>query len=322
MPLFDLPLDELEKYKPERNEPVDYESFWKDSISSSRQFELDAHFTEIQSPLQTLQVFDLEFSGFRGQRIKGWFLRPQNSTLRLPCIIEYLGYGDGRGFPIDHLLWASLGYCHLVMDSRGQGSNGFPGDTPDWMDTPDGSQYPGFVTRGILNPADYYYRRLFTDAVLAVDAAGSSSMVDPNRIFVSGRSQGGGIALAVTGLAPNIRAALIDVPFNCHYRRATEISDRMPYQEIALYCKTHRDQVERVFQTLSYFDGMNFAAHASAPALFSTGLMDVICPPSTIYAAFNHYAGPKEICAYPFNEHDAGLSFQTRKQIEFIHRYV
>ncbi len=80
-----------------------------------------------------------------------------------------------------------------------------------------------------------------------------------------------------------------DVPFLCHYRRATEIMDTFPYNEIGNYCKTHRDKVETVFRTLSYFDGVNFAARAKAQALFSVGLMDMVCPPSTVYAAYNHY---------------------------------
>ncbi|MFJ6677320.1 acetylxylan esterase [Actinosynnema sp. NPDC091369] len=45
------------------------------------------------------------------------------------------------------------------------------------------------------------------------------------------------------------------------------------------------------FATLAYFDGVHFAQRATAPALFSVGLMDPIRPPSTVYAAFNHYAG-------------------------------
>ncbi|MER3443975.1 MAG: acetylxylan esterase, partial [Meiothermus sp.] len=68
-----------------------------------------------------------------------------------------------------------------------------------------------------------------------------------------------------------------------------------PYNEIAAFCRVHRDKVGQVFATLAYFDGVNFAARATAPALFSVGLMDDVCPPSTVYAAYNHYAGPKEI---------------------------
>ena len=44
-------------------------------------------------------------------------------------------------------------------------------------------------------------------------------------------------------------------------------------------------------RTLSYFDGVSFARRAAAPALFSVGLMDMVCPPSTVYAAFNASRG-------------------------------
>ena len=109
-----------------------------------------------------------------------------------------------------------------------------------------------------------------------------------------------------------------DVPFLCHYRRATEITDANPYYEIARYCKVHRDRVEAVFQTLSYFDGVNFAARAQAPALFSVGLMDDVCPPSTVYAAYNHYDGPKQIRVYRYNQHEGGGTFQNQEKIRFL----
>ena len=109
-----------------------------------------------------------------------------------------------------------------------------------------------------------------------------------------------------------------DVPFLCHYRHATELTERDPYNEITRYCATHRDQVEAVFHTLSYFDGVNFASRAKAKALFSVGLMDDICPPSTVYAAYNHYSGDKEIAVYNYNNHEGGGPFQLRKQAEFL----
>ena len=93
--------------------------------------------------------------------------------------------------------------------------------------------------------------------------------------------------------------------------RATQIVDTYPYQEIVIFCKIHRDRIDDVFRTLSYFDGMNFAARATAPALFSTALMDDICPPSTVFAAYNHYAGQKDIRVYPFNKHEGGAMSMT-----------
>ncbi len=156
----------------------------------------------------------------------------------------------------------------------------------------------------------------------AVEAAQSHPEVDAARIILAGGSQGGGISLAVAGLATahltGVRACLPDVPFLCHYRRATEIIDTHPYQEIVRFCKVHRNEVERVFETLSYFDGVNFAARATAPALFSVGLMDDICPPSTVYAAYNNYRGDKQMRIWPYNNHEGGATFQLREQIAFL----
>jgi cephalosporin-C deacetylase len=56
------------------------------------------------------------------------------------------------------------------------------------------------------------------------------------------------------------------------------------------------------------------------PALFSTGLMDDTCPPSTVFAAYNHYAGPKEIKVWPYNQHEGGESFQAVEKLAFLNR--
>jgi cephalosporin-C deacetylase len=137
-------------------------------------------------------------------------------------------------------------------------------------------------------------------------------------VAVNGGSQGGGIALAVAGLVGDLAAALIDVPFLCHFRRATTITDADPYGEIVRFCKVHRDKVATVFNTLDTFDGVNFAARANAPALFSVGLMDDVCPPSTVFAAYNHYAGPKGMRVWPFNRHEGGEGFQTEEKLKFL----
>jgi cephalosporin-C deacetylase len=53
--------------------------------------------------------------------------------------------------------------------------------------------------------------------------------------------------------------------------------------------------------------------------LFSVGLLDVICPPSTVYAAYNHDAGPKSVDVYEFNDHEGGESFHARARLRFPH---
>jgi cephalosporin-C deacetylase len=237
--------------------------------------------------------------------------------------VEYVGYGGGRGLPHERNLWAAAGYAHLVMDTRGQGSSWSVGETAD-PQAVGGPAHPGFMSQGILDPETYYYRRVYVDAVRAVEAVRSHPSVDPGRVAVTGGSQGGGISLAVAGLAGldsdpvPLCGVAADVPFLCDFRRATTLVDTDPYGEIGRYLKTHRDHVEQAFRTLSYFDAAILGRRATAPALFSVGLMDDTCPPSTVYAAYNAYGGQKEIREYAFNEHEGGQGFHDIERMRWF----
>ena len=318
MAFFDLPLDQLKTYFPTREEPADFDSFWQSTLNEGRAHPLNATFERVDYGLVAQETFDVTFAGFGGQPVKGWLILPKQRAGKLPCVVEYIGYGGGRSFAIDWLLWASAGYAHFVMDTRGQGSSWSKGDTPDLYAEGGNPSMPGSMTQGVLDPKHYYYRRVFTDAVRAIDAARSHPDVDASQIAVTGGSQGGGITIAAAGLVPDVIAAMPDVPFLCHYRRATEIVDTYPYKEIAEYCHVHRDKVDAVFNTLSYFDGVNLASRAKAKSLFSVGLMDQVCPPSTVYAAYNHWAGEKDIKVYPYNGHEGGGSYQMVDKVKFL----
>ncbi len=318
MPLFDLPLEQLQTYLPPRDEPSDFDSFWATTLEQARAFPLNTRFDLIDQGIRQFDTYDVTFNGYGGQPIKAWFILPKNTTTPLPCVVEYLGYGGGRAFSFNHLHFPAAGYATLLMDTRGQGSVWSNGDTPD--NVPDGGNpfYPGFMTQGILDKNSYYYRRVMTDAVRAIEAARSHDLVDASKIAVAGVSQGGGLTLAAAGLMPDVALAMPDVPFLCGYRRATTIIGSAPYSEISNFLKTHRDKIETIYTTLSYFDGINFAVRAQAKALFSVGLMDEICPPSTVYAAYNYYAGAKEIHVYPFNNHEGGGSYQRLEHYRFL----
>ena len=318
MAFFDMSLPELESYNPARTEPADFDDFWARTLADTRAHALNATFTPVDYGLSQLETYDVVYAGYGGQPVHGWLNIPRHRSGPLPAVVQYLGYGGGRGIPVNWLEFASAGYAHFVMDTRGQGSAWLQGDTPDPELEGGNPQHPGFMTRGILKPETYYYRRVFTDAVRAVEAVRSHADVDAARVAVTGGSQGGGISLAVAALLPDLQMVMPDVPFLCHYRRATQIVDSLPYNEISRYLKVHRSRIEQVFANLAYFDGVNFAARASAPALFSVGLMDMTCPPSTVYAAYNAYAGDKRIDVYEYNNHEGGEVFQVLNKIRAL----
>ena len=317
MPRFDLSADELRTFRPEVTEPSDFDDFWEGTLAESRALSGPIRLTRVDSPLQAVEVYDVTFSGFAGDSVGGWLLLPAEASEPLPTVVEFNGYGGGRGLPHERLGWVASGYAYFNMDTRGQGSgSGSGGVTPDPHGA--GPSTPGFMTRGIEAPRDYYYRRVYTDAVLAIDALRTLERVDSARVAVCGGSQGGGIAIAAAGLANGLIAAMPDVPFLCHFERAVGMTGRDPYQEIVRYLAVHRDAGEQVFRTLSYFDGVNFARRATAPALFSVALLDPVCPPSTVYAARNAWGGVADIVDYPFNEHEGGQGRQWEKQAAFL----
>lgn len=197
MALFDLPLEELERYRPALDEPDDFDAFWLETLSEQGDFAPTATFEPVHNRLATIDTYDVTFAGYGGHPIRGWLQLPVTRTGPLPAVVEYLGYGSGRGVPHEKRLWACAGYAHFVMDTRGQGA-----ETPDPDPASGDIASPGFLTRGVLDPRRYFYRRLYTDAVRAVAAVRTHPAVDPTRVAVTGTSQGGGIALAAGAWSP------------------------------------------------------------------------------------------------------------------------
>lgn len=330
---FDLPLDALREYAPSIAIPPDFDAFWRQTLEeTARCAPLSAEFIDLPDPAYRLvRVQDVSFSGFGGARVRGWMIVPADSAFamentlagpeRLPCLVSFVGYGGGRSLPIDHLAPAVAGMAHFVMDTRGQGAGWSMGDTPD--DVGSGPAHTGFLTRGIESPQTYYYRRVFTDAARAVEAAAAHPLVNPARIAVGGASQGGAIAIAAAALASQHVAALVaDVPFLCHVRRAATLTDQPPYSELAAYARAQRERTDRAFQTLAYFDCANLVTRVRAPSLWSAALMDMVCPPSTVFAAFNRAPGAKEMCVYEFNGHEGGGALHAVRRLRWLQQQL
>ncbi|MCI9889462.1 acetylxylan esterase [Micrococcales bacterium 31B] len=319
MPRFDLPLDQLRTREPDATVPADFDAFWSATLAASRVGALAPIATPHPQPLPHVDVHDVEFPGFGGEPVRAWLVRPAGTTSPLPGIVEFVGYGRGRGLFHERLHWPAAGFAQLIVDTRGQGSTyGTGGATPD----PHGSApaTPGFLTRGILDPADYYYRRVFTDAARAVDALRLLPGVDGQRIAVTGNSQGGLLAIAAAALGEGVAACLPSAPILCDTPRVIGLTGQDPHAEIERYLAVHRDPAiaETLFRTLSYFDGANLATRASAPALFSCGHCDTIAPPSGVYAAYRRWGGDAEMIDYPWNHHEGGEGLHWLRQIEWL----
>ncbi len=176
------------------------------------------------------------------------------------------------------------------------------------------------MTRGIGRPEDYYYTRLFTDAAMAVDAA--RELTGAPRVAVSGSSQGGGLALATAALVPDqVAVCHADVPFLCDIQHAITLAPEAPYTEVPEFLAHQLDLIPAALDTLRYVDCALLARRITARCLLSVGLMDTICPPSTVFAAYNEITAAKDISVHPFTGHEvpaAHVERQLRHFREFL----
>lgn len=307
MPSIDMPLDQMRQYKPSLYREEDFQSFWETTIADAAAQPLNAELIPYDLPGRRVQCYAVRFDGFDGGsaarnpngggRIAGWYLRPAAAG-KYPGLCVYHGY-SGRGTrPLDLLAIASQGVCVLSMDCRGQN-----GQSQDVSVAPEGHQL-GWMTKGIRDPNHYYFRYVFADAVRALELLARRDEVDESRLAITGISQGGGITLAVAALSERPILAMPDVPYLCDYRRAVQIAPAGPYQEISNFLKQFPALYDQSVRTLSYHDNMNLAPWIRCRTVILNCLWDDICPPSTIYAAYNHITAEKQMEVYPFHKHE------------------
>jgi cephalosporin-C deacetylase len=119
MPCLDLPLDQLRAYRPALEPPADLAAFWSATLGDARTHDLAATFTPVATGLTLIDTFDVTFAAFGGDPIRAWLRVPAGATRPVPAVVQFVGYGGGRGLAHQDLLWPVAGYAFLIMDTRG-----------------------------------------------------------------------------------------------------------------------------------------------------------------------------------------------------------
>lgn len=297
MAIFDLSLEELKRYNPPQTKQPDFDDFWKETLEEASQQPLNPVLEPVDYPVPEIQAFAARYNGWQGAAIAAWYLTPWSDEQH-PALVFYHGYQNSKVGIYTYLPWVLQGYAVLAVDVRGQ-----PGGSVDTAAYSTGHA-KGWMTKGILDEREYYYRGVYVDSVRALDFLATRQEIDMDKVGLTGFSQGGGLSLAVAALDDRPALTMPGMPFLCHFERPLEISRKYPYWEFADYIRHHPTRSERLFRTLSYFDNLNLADWITCPALFNVGLIDEICPPSTIFAVYNRLAAPKNIAIFPYHEHE------------------
>jgi cephalosporin-C deacetylase-like acetyl esterase len=143
----------------------------------------------------------------------------------------------------------------------------------------------------------YFYKRVYLGCVRAVDFLFSLPQFDGEKLAVTGGSQGGALTIMTAGLDPRVKwlapiyPALCDLTGYLHGRAGgwPHMFDKSNY---AFNAK--EDKIE----TSKYYDVVNFARQIKVPGLYSWGFNDVVCPPTSMYSAYNVVTAPKALLLY------------------------
>jgi len=297
MPVFEMPLEQLEIYEGRNPRPVDFDSYWERALAEMRALDPRVELAPASFQAPFAECFDLFFTGVGGARIHAKYLRPKNRPGKHPAVISFHGYTGSSGDWQDKL------------DVRGQGGlSEDPGGVK-------GNTHTGQIIRGLDDSPDkLFFRQVFLDAAQLADVVMSLPEVDPDRVCAMGMSQGGALTLACAALEPRIRRLAPACPFLCDYKRVWEMDLAVnSYAELKTYFRLFdpcHEREQEVFTRLGYIDCQHLAGRIQGETLMAIGLMDEICPPSSQFAAYNKIVAKRARILYPDFAHEQYPGFQ------------
>ena len=316
MPMIDMPLEQMRTYMGITPCPADFDEYWDEAIAEADSLDYNAEFVEKAFPAKGVKCYDLYFTGTKGARIHAMLVKPDKIENKIPAVLRFHGLSCNAGSWTSLLAQAYMGRCTAAMDCRGQG-----GSSQD-VGGVDGTTYTTMFTRGLDgDKRDLHMRDVFLDTYIFAKVIMGLPYVDENRVGVYGGSQGGALSFVCAALMPKIKKCAPDYPYLCDYKRVWEMDlDKGAYEGLKYYFRHFDPRHERedeIFEKLGYIDVQNLTKRIKAEVLMATGLMDVTCPASTQFAAYNKITSKKRVLIYPDFGHE-GLEGHDDKVTEFL----
>ena len=144
------------------------------------------------------------------------------------------------------------------------------------------------------NRDQFYYNRVITGVLRAVDFLCELPQFDGQTLGVTGSSQGGALSVITAALDSRVSFFAAVVPALCDHEASIK-KRACGWPHYYFYEETPSEEEQ---QTLRYYDTVNFARLLKVPGWFSWGFNDETCPPTSMYSAYNVITSPKELSLY------------------------
>ena len=298
------------KIEPTVDDPSDFNSFWDSAKIALAKIPIDSRMTLIPEKCTDLvNVYHVSFQNINNSRVYGILCVPKKPG-KYPAILRVPGAGI-RPYNGD-IRNASKGVITLEI-----GIHGIPVNMPiDVYNNLASGALNGYQYFNLDNRDRFYYKRVFLGCVRANDFIDSLPEFDGKNLAVAGGSQGGALSIITAALDPRVKYLAAFYP---------AMSDMTGYLKNRaggwphLFDKNNEQYNNKKdkIQTVAYYDVVNFAKRLKATGFYSWGFNDNVCPPTSMYAAYNVINAPKSLLLAVETAHWA-YPEQTEKSEEWL----
>lgn len=282
------------KIVPTAKAPEDFDAFWKGQLDALAKVRLDSDVAVMPNEsTDNVTAYRVDLGGIDGRRVYGWVAVPKG-TGPFPAILT-VPYAGVYGIKPD-LHHAKLGAVSMNIIIHD-----FPATHPDdFYKKQAENELKDYSRIGWDDKDKTYFRYAILACVRAIDYLANRKDVDPKQIAITGSSQGGALTLCVSGLDERVALAAPNVAGLCDLNaRSQGRIDGWPHWLAA----APKDLKGKIEETSQYYDAVNFARKFKGKSLHGVGFLDPVCPPSTVYAAFNVHPEPKVMIDSPLMGH-------------------
>ncbi|MEA1996043.1 MAG: acetylxylan esterase, partial [Gemmatimonadota bacterium] len=289
----------VESIRPTGRLPEDYSRFWREASVELVRIPVDPRLEEVVvDDLPGARRYRVSLASVGGGRVFGWLTLPPGDG-PFPAVLAVPGAGVGR--TAKGSAYARDGFAVFSINVHGIE----PDREDEYYERIKNGPMGGYdyLHYGKQDPYHFYFRRVIQDCMRALDYMCSRDDIDTTRIGMMGSSQGGFLSLMTASADKRIKGLVASVPGLCDHTGSL-------YGRAAggpqLLDDVTGDATARVVRTLSYYDAALAAQLIKAPALLGIGFLDAVCPPTTVYAAYNNLAGCKAVENFETGGHGHG----------------
>jgi cephalosporin-C deacetylase-like acetyl esterase len=275
--------------KPTVDNPSDFTQFWNKAKADLANIPIDARMTLIpERCTEKVNVYHVSLQNFRvGSRLYGILCVPKKDG-KYPALLTVPGAGVRPYY--GNITMAEKGLITFEIGIHGVPVNM---DVSVYNNLGAGA-LNGYQNFNLDDRDRFYYKRVYLGCVRANDFIFSLSEFDGNNLAVTGGSQGGALSIITAGLDPRVKylaayyPALSDVT---GYLKGRAGGWPHYFDKNNLAFNNKKDKIE----TVGYYDVVNFARLLKVPGMYSWGFNDDVCPPTSMYAAYNVITAPKSL---------------------------